>query len=103
VAKWVRLCGVSEAPVPGQVGEAEVEGVAICLANVGGELSALDNICPHRQGPLGQGWLEGDSVVCPWHSWMFDVKTVVAEYPEGERVETIALRIQGDDVLVEIK
>lgn len=80
-----------------------MDGVAICLANVGGELSALDNICPHRQGPLGQGWLEGHYVVCPWHSWMFHVKTGTAEYPEGERVDVIPLRIEGDDVLVEIK
>ena len=103
MAKWVRLCGMSEVPPPGQVGEAEVGGVSICLANVNGELSALDNICPHRQGPLGQGWLEGESVVCPWHSWMFHAKTGEAEYPDGERVDVIPLRIEGDDVLVEIK
>ena len=103
MAKWLRLCGVSEAPAPGSVGEAEVEGVAICLANVSGELSALDNICPHRQGPLGQGWVEGDCVVCPWHSWMFHAKTGAAEYPEGERVGTFALRIEDDDILVDIE
>ena len=61
MAQWVRLCGVAEAPAAGQVMEAEVEGVAVCLANVDGELSALDNWCPHRRGPLGQGWMEGES------------------------------------------
>ena len=60
--------------------------MAICLANVNGELSALDNICPHRQGPLGQGWMEGEAVICPWHSWAFNVKTGLAEYPVHERV-----------------
>ena len=53
MAQWVRLCGVSEAPSVGRVVEAEVDGVGICLANVNGELSALDNWCPHRRGPLG--------------------------------------------------
>ena len=71
----------------GQVAEAEVEGVAICLANVNGELSALDNVCPHRQGPLGQGWVEGETVICPWHSWAFNARTGLAEYPVNERVE----------------
>jgi nitrite reductase/ring-hydroxylating ferredoxin subunit len=65
MAEWVRLCGVAEAPAPGEVMEAEANGVAVCLANVDGRLSALDNVCPHRQGPLGQGWLEGQGVVCP--------------------------------------
>ena len=104
MAKWVRLCGLSEAPGPGTVAEIEVEGgVALCVANVDGELSGLDNVCPHRHGPLGQGWLEGDCVVCPWHSWMFHVKSGAAEYPEGERVAVFPLRIEGDEVLVEIE
>jgi len=102
VAQWVRLCGLSEVPAVGNVTEAEVEGVAVCLANVNGELSALDNVCPHRQGPLGQGWIEGDAVVCPWHSWTFSVKTGLSEYPVHERVEVFPVRIDGEDVLVDI-
>jgi nitrite reductase (NADH) small subunit len=101
VAKWVRLCGLSEAPAPGQVAEAEVDGVAICLANVNGELSAVDNVCPHRQGPLGQGWLEGEAVVCPWHSWTFNLKTGLSEYPVHARVDVFPLRVEGEDVLVD--
>jgi nitrite reductase (NADH) small subunit len=103
LAKWVRLCGLAEAPVVGQVAEAEVEGVAVCLANVNGELSALGNVCPHRQGPLGQGWLEGAAVVCPWHSWTFDVKTGLAEYPVHERVDVFPLKVKGGEVLVDIE
>jgi nitrite reductase (NADH) small subunit len=102
VAQWVRLCGVAEAPGVGMVTEAEVDGVGVCLANVDGELSALDNVCPHRQGPLGQGWIEGNVVVCPWHSWAFDVKTGRATYPEKERVAVFPLRIEGENVLVDI-
>jgi nitrite reductase (NADH) small subunit len=102
LAKWVRLCGLAETPRVGQVVEAEAEGVAVCLANVNGELSALDNVCPHRQGPLGQGWLEGAAVVCPWHSWTFDVKTGLAEFPVHERVDVFPLRVEGEDVLVDI-
>jgi nitrite reductase (NADH) small subunit len=103
VAQWVRLCGVAEVPVVGNVMEAEVDGIGICLANVNGELSALDNICPHRQGPLGQGWIEGDAVVCPWHSWAFHAKTGEAVYPENERVAVFPLRIEGENVLMDIE
>jgi len=100
VAKWVRLCGLAEAPAVGQVAEAEVDGVGVCLANVNGELSALDNVW---QGPLGQGWLEGEAVVCPWHSWTFNVRTGLAEYPAHERVDVFPLRVEGEDVLVDIE
>ncbi len=103
MANWVRLCSLAVAPAKGQVAEAEVEGRVFCLVNVNGELSALDNVCPHRQGPLGQGWIEGDAVVCPWHSWAFHVKTGLSEYPANERVGVFPLRVEGEDVLVNLE
>jgi nitrite reductase (NADH) small subunit len=103
LAEWVRLCGVGEAPVAGGVMEAEARGVAVCLANVEGKLCALDNWCPHRRGPLGQGWIDGRAVVCPWHSWAFDAKTGVSVYPENVRVEVFPVRVEGESVLVDIE
>jgi len=100
VSAWVRLCAVSEAPKPGEVREMEVKGVEVCLANVGGRLAALNNVCPHRQGPLGQGWMEGETVVCPWHCWAFDTRTGEAQEPEQGRVDVLPLRVEGEDVLI---
>ena len=102
MTEWVRLCGLAEAPAVGQVTAAEVNGVSVCLANVDGELSALDNWCPHRGAPLAEGWLEGGSVVCPWHSWTFSLKTGEAEYPVHERVAVIPLKIEGGNVLADV-
>ena len=82
--------------------EAEARGVAVCLANVEGRLAALDNWCPHRRGPLGQGWVEGSAVVCPWHCWAFDAATGVAAPPEHASVAVFPVKIEGDDVLVEL-
>jgi nitrite reductase (NADH) small subunit len=98
----VKVCDVAEVPPAGAVVECVVEGLSICLANIAGELSALDNWCPHRRGPLGQGWIEGKAVVCPWHSWAFDAKTGLAEYPEGERVAVFPVRLDGNEILIEI-
>ena len=102
MAEWVKICSLAEAPQPNHVVEVEVGEVAICLANVRGELSALDNWCPHRRGPLGQGWIEGDAVICPWHSWAFNTKTGKADYPEHEKVEVFPLRVEGEDVLIDL-
>lgn len=102
MAGWVRVCSVAEAPQAGNAMEADAAGVAVCLANVSGELSAIDNWCPHRRGPLGQGWVEGGSVVCPWHSWTFNVRTGEAEFPVHERVRVFPVLIEGKDVLVDI-
>ena len=103
MSQWVRFCSVAEAPADGNVAEAEADGVAVCLARIKGNLSAMDNWCPHRHGPMGQGWVEGNSVVCPWHSWTFDVTTGEAEWPVKERLAVFPVRIEGDDVLVDIE
>lgn len=101
--QWVRLCSASEAPAEGNVIETEVDGVGVCLARVNGELAALENWCPHRRGPLGQGWIEGNAVVCPWHSWAFDVRSGLAEPPERARVEVFPVRIEADEVLIDLQ
>lgn len=103
MAQWVKLCGAQDAPKPGEVIEANAEGVAICLANVEGRLCALDNVCPHRGGPLGEGWLEGDIVVCPWHSWAFSTSTGITRPPETSKVAVFPVKIEGEDVLIQLR
>ena len=100
---WVQLCQLDQAPAEGEVLETEAGGVAICLARHNGSLSALDNWCPHRQGPLGQGWLEGDAVICPWHSWAFNLTTGIADPPERALVQVFPLRVEADHVLIELQ
>ncbi len=46
--------------------------------------------------------MEGENVICPWHSWAFHAKTGLAEYPEGQFVQVYPLKVEGEDVLVEI-
>ena len=101
MSQWVRLCATSEVPAAGSVGEYSASGVDLCLANSDGKLSALANLCPHRSGPLGQGWIEDGKVLCPWHAWAFDCQT--GECPEeNSKVNVFPLRLEGEDVLVEI-
>ena len=102
MADWVRLCDVAEAPAEGKLAAAEARGVEICLARVDGVLRGIGGVCPHRQAPLAEGWIEGNKVVCPWHSWEFDVATGAAEYPEGERVEAYAVKEEGGAVLINL-
>lgn len=102
MANWVRLCAVEEAPAPGDLREVDVRALTVCLANIDGELRAMENLCPHRQGPLGQGWIEGQTVVCPWHAWAFDCRTGLAEPPEQARVMVYPVRSEAGTVLVDL-
>lgn len=103
MAQWVKLCTITEAPDEGHAVEAEVDGISVCLARVDGQLAAIDNWCPHRHAPLGQGWIEGGVIVCPWHSWSFNLQTGQSVYPENEKVDVFPLRLEGPDVLIDIE
>ncbi len=102
MSEWVRLCAQTEAPDEGAVAEFEAAGVAVCLARVNGTLHAMDNWCPHRRGPLGQGWVEGDAVVCPWHCWSFDVESGEALPPENDRVALFPVKVEDSTVFVNV-
>lgn len=93
---------MEEAPPNGEVREVEAGSTTVCLANIDGQLRALDNLCPHREGPLGQGWIEGQTVVCPWHAWAFDCRTGLAEPPEQAQVKVYSLRSENGMVLLDL-
>jgi nitrite reductase (NADH) small subunit len=78
MSQFIRICSQSELPPSGQVGEFTVEGRTLCVANVGGAISVLNGVCPHEEGPLGEGNIEDGRVVCPWHGYSYDVKTGIS-------------------------
>lgn len=80
---------------------AEVRGRKIAVFNVGGEFHALDNVCLHRGGPLGEGDLNGTVVTCPWHGWEFDVTSGQCLTAPGE-VKKYEVRVEDDQVLVDL-
>lgn len=88
---------------PGQAKMFEVEGRAIAVCNVGGEYYAVDNTCTHAEGPLGYGELEGHEIECPHHGARFDVRSGdVTASPAVLPIDTFKIRIQGEDIEVEV-
>lgn len=86
-------------------GEARVvnaNGTIIALYRVGGRFYATSNVCPHQGGPLGEGTLDGSIVTCPWHGWKFNVETGVSPVVPTVKVKTYNVKVEGNDVLVEV-
>jgi nitrite reductase (NADH) small subunit len=93
MSEFARAIAVADLP-PGRAAEVVVNGQAVALFNVGGTFHALAGRCPHRGGPLGQGFLDGPRVSCPWHNYTFDVTT-------GENVVNADLKVARYEVKVE--
>lgn len=78
------------------------DGRALALFNLKGEIFALDGTCPHKGGPLGDGWCENERVYCPLHGWQFDIKTgACVDFPEKPATK-YAARVVGDVIEVEL-
>ena len=80
----------------------EAEGMGIALCNLNGTIYALDNTCPHAGGPLGEGHLEGDCIVCPWHGWRYQVHTGARPENPDFKVDRFPVTIDGDSIVVEL-
>jgi 3-phenylpropionate/trans-cinnamate dioxygenase ferredoxin subunit len=88
---------------PGATKRVEVDGVEVLLCNCNGEIYAVEDVCTHDGGPLDQGELQGCTIMCPRHGATFDVSTGRAlTLPAVVPLPTYSVRVEGDDVLVEV-
>ncbi len=79
----------------------DINGEEIALFNVNGEFFAISNSCPHRNGPLGEGNLDGEIVSCPLHGWRFNVKDGKNITIPSSKVACFNVKVEGYDVFVE--
>jgi nitrite reductase (NADH) small subunit len=78
------------------------EDRVVALFNVAGVFYALDGICPHAGGPLGEGTLRGTTVTCPWHGWQFNVSTGQNCLNPRISHKHFPVKVEGQDVVVEL-
>ena len=80
---------LKESEVPeGKVAKATVGKKEFAVVRLGGAYYCIDGICTHEGGPLGEGTLVGEELVCPWHEGRFDPKTGTAD-PETDWVTDV--------------
>ena len=101
--QWVRVTPCESIPL--REGRAvTIGGRQIAIFNLGNRFLATDNQCPHRGGPLCDGIVAGDSVVCPLHAWKVRLDTGAVERPAAQDtcVATYATRIDNGIVMLEL-
>ena len=98
----VRVASTSDVP-QNQCRVFHVDGKSIALANLNGEFYAVDNLCTHDNGPLGEGRLERNTIECPRHGARFDVRTgAVRALPAVKPIQTYPVSVEGDEVCVDV-
>jgi nitrite reductase/ring-hydroxylating ferredoxin subunit len=102
VPEYVRVASVTDIP-PGTKQIVEADGIEIVVVNLDGQFYAVEDVCTHDGGPLGEGKLDGYELICPRHGARFDVRTGAAtRMPAIEPAPTYEVRVEDGDVLVEM-
>jgi nitrite reductase/ring-hydroxylating ferredoxin subunit len=87
----------------GQPKLVEADGTRVVLARVQDEVLACSDECSHQGGPLSEGRITGARLACPWHGWMFDLRSGECLMPSrGGPVTTYPVSIEGGEIWVEL-
>ena len=101
MAEFVRIAGTADIK-PGSGATVEAGGKSLAVFNVEGTYYAIDNECVHRGGPLGEGDLDGNVVMCPWHNWTYDVITGRCINNPSACVKSYPVQVEGTDVKAQL-
>jgi 3-phenylpropionate/trans-cinnamate dioxygenase ferredoxin component len=101
-----RVCGLSEVPEGGSL-RVELADVDIAVVRFEGELYAIEDLCSHAEVPLSDGDVEefngAPTIECYLHGSCFDLRTgEPTNLPATEPVSVYPVRVDGDDVLVDV-
>src|SRR6185503_10589352 len=80
----------------------DVDGLAIAVYKVNGKISVSENRCPHSNGPLGEGKLEGSIITCPLHQWKFDVNGGQCQNIPAVKLKMFEVKVEGEDIFIKI-
>jgi nitrite reductase/ring-hydroxylating ferredoxin subunit len=89
---------------PGTVRVVEVDGRSLCLGlTEDGEWGAIDNVCTHDGGVLGDGELDGEAVECPRHGGRFDLFSGrVLALPPVRPVSAYGVHVEDGEIVVDL-
>ena len=83
----------------------ELAGRRLALVRLGDVVHALDDGCPHAGGPLSEGAVRGDTLTCPYHGWVWHLRSGgciapgrdvrVAVYPTGVEAGEVWVDLPG--------
>ena len=81
----------------------EVGGKEIALFNYKGNFYAIDNTCPHRGAPLGEGRIEEGILICPNHEWRFELKSGWCPQNPELSTEVYPIKVHDEKIYIRLE
>jgi 3-phenylpropionate/trans-cinnamate dioxygenase ferredoxin subunit len=99
MTEFIKVAKISDL-APGEKMLVEYDEEDVGLFNINGEFCAISDVCTHDDGPLVEGKLDGEWIICPRHGARFNVKTGQQTMPAFAPVPLYEVKIEGDDILI---
>tara|TARA_B100000315_G_C14563109_1_gene581513 strand:+ start:1478 stop:1831 length:354 start_codon:yes stop_codon:yes gene_type:complete len=104
MSKLIKICALNDIrPLGSRI--VELPGISAgpvaIFRTADNDVFAVEDRCPHKQGPLSQGIVHGKSVTCPLHNWVIGLENGEAAAPDVGCAKSYAVKIQDDDVYLE--
>jgi 3-phenylpropionate/trans-cinnamate dioxygenase ferredoxin subunit len=99
MTEFVKVAHLSDL-ADGQKMVVEYDYDDVGLFHLDGQIYAISDVCTHDDGPLVEGKLDGQWIVCPRHGARFNVKTGQQTLPAFAPVPRYQVKIEGDDILI---
>ncbi|MCK0119026.1 nitrite reductase small subunit NirD [Loktanella sp. F6476L] len=101
MTQWIDVAPLDDVPARGARMLKTAHGCVAVFRTADDEVFALDNACPHKQGPLAEGIVHGKSVTCPLHNWVFSLETGMAQGQDVGQVATYPARVDAGRILID--
>mmetsp|Transcript_13744 Transcript_13744/g.23420 ORF Transcript_13744/g.23420 Transcript_13744/m.23420 type:complete len:112 (+) Transcript_13744:6030-6365(+) len=101
MSDWIDIAALEDVPVRGARVVKTRAGCVAVFRTAADEVFALDNTCPHKQGPLSEGIVHGSAVTCPLHNWVISLETGLVQGADEGQVATYPARVEEGRILLD--
>jgi len=99
---WIKVCELDEIP-PSQARTVNAGDAMIAVFRLTDDrVKAVENRCPHKQGPLAEGIISGDDILCPLHNWRIHLEDGQVASPDEGCVKTYATKVENGQVFLSL-
>ena len=100
---WKEICPLADIPKLGsRVVRTSTKEIGVFRTETDG-VFAINNLCPHKKGPLSQGIMFGETVQCPLHNWRISLVSGKAEEPDEGETTCYPTKIENGIVFLEVE
>lgn len=101
MSRFIDIGALEDIPRQGARVVKTAQGCVAVFRTADDRVFAVSDRCPHRGGPLSEGIVHGERVICPLHNWVFDLNSGEAQGADEGRVQTFATRVEDGRILLD--